>query len=191
MSFSKDKIPEHKKHQADLMWPKLKELGLERSEGSYYHSFFHRDSGVSVDLSPIKEKNSYGFIAGFKMKIARRDHPHHGRDTVLVGIDNYDAVKKAIADSIKYVKERDKAEVDRKNFKKAFTERLQKLFPGKDVNVSEGRGDFTGTVRNKDYQGTSIQVKLYRDNWEVIEVTASYSKKSLEDVAKIMKAEFF
>jgi hypothetical protein len=190
MAFQKEKLADELKKQVEALDGPVGRLGFTRVvDGHYWDEFYHDKSGVRVKPVAFKEPNRYGSYGGFKLKIERGFWTRCGRNTILVGIDNIDAVKKAVEDSIKHKKDSDESERANKKFKETVEKTLPRLFPGRYAKVYEGRGEFSASISRKDHTGAWFDIKLQRDG-TVAEVRISYPGKSLEEVAKLLTEEW-
>lgn len=184
MSF--DKIADELRKQVEALDPAMKKLKFVRTEGHYWDSWYHSRSMVSVQPVPVKEKGSSVFYSGFKLKIKRGEHPGRGSHTVLVKIDNLEAVKTAIKDSLLYIRARDKSTRLNESFKVTLEKTAPRLFPGRETNIySASGGSFQVSVTRKNHAGAWFSVTVSTSG-VVEKVEISYPGKSLEDVAKLL-----
>jgi hypothetical protein len=188
--FSKEKLNEELKKQIEALLPAMKKLNfVGDGTGPYWDKFFHRSSGVNVEITPIKARKLYGYFDGFKLKVTRGYYLRHSsRNTVLIGIDNMDAVKKAILDSISHRRETKKSERANKSFKQTLEKTLPRFFPGRDIHVTEGEGQFSATIMDNKPDGKRpiIKLRVHRDG-QIASVEISYPGRELEDVVKLLE----
>ncbi len=190
MAFPKEKLAEELRKQVIALASVLKKLRFENvPAGHYWDEFYHRRSQVRVKVVAFKEPKSYGSYGGFKLKIERGEHPGTGSKVVLVKIDNLEAVRTAIKDSISYIRARNEAKRLNESFKETLEASLPRLFPGRDINVYEGRGEFNASISRKDHSGAWFDIKISRDG-TIAEVKISYPHKDLETVAKFLTEDW-
>lgn len=191
MAFPKEKLHEELKKQVESIIPAMKKLNFKGDgTGAYWDEFLHSMSGVNVKVIPFKERRSYGYFGGFKLRITRGYYAHRSsRNTVVVKIDNLDAVKKAILESIRHRRESKKSERLNKSFKVTLENTLPRFFPGRSVHVSEGRGEFSATIMDNNPNGKhpTIGLRVHRDG-QISKVEISYPGKDLEAVVKLLEA---
>lgn len=186
MSFSKDKIAEELRKQVEALDPAMKKLKFVRNEGHYWDSWYHSRSMVRVQPVPVKENGSWGFYSGFKLKVNRNEHPGRGSHTVLVKIDNLEAVKGAVKDSLLYIRARDKSTRLSESFKGTLEKTAPRMFPDREAKIySASGGSFQVSVARKNHVGAWFSVTVSTSG-VVEKVEISYPGKSLEDVAKLL-----
>jgi len=186
MSFPKEKLADELRSQVVALVPTFKKMRFESNLTShYFDQFYHRRSGVSVKVTPIKDK-MYGYFSGFKLKIERNNHPGRGSHFVMVKLDNLEAVRTAVKDSIKYIRDRKERDREKANFKTTLEKTLPRLFPGRDRNVYSGdAGTFLVSISRKDHSGSWFDIKVDTEG-TVSEIKISYPGKPLDEVAKML-----
>lgn len=187
MAFPKEKLHEELKKQVEAMEPTLKGFGFTRNaDGHYWDQFYQSRSRVTVKIIPVKERNRYGYYGGFKMHVEQGSaHYRSSSKSKVVGIENYEYVKKAIRDSLDRIKSEKESAKANASFKDTLEKTLPRLFPGRETNVYEGRGEFRISVSRKDGKGAWFDITIFSSG-QISKVEISYPDKELPDVAKML-----
>lgn len=189
MAFPKENLHEELKKQVEAIAPSMRKLNFVGGvTGPYWDEFSHRASGVTVAVVPVRDRGSYGYCCGFKLKLTRGYYSRHSRkNAVMVKIDNMDAVKACVLDSLKH--HRDKRNYDRikRNFKVTLEKTLPRLFPGRDASVYEGSdGDlYVSMLGHENKPSVTFSIST---NGLIGKVEIGYSGKDLAAVAKLLEA---
>jgi len=187
MSFHKDKLAEELEKQCLDLVPDMEKMRFKRNSGHYKDEFYHGISGVTVKVIPIREKSYLSTYVGFKLRLTRGYYSRHTRSVIVIGIDNFTAIRKWVKDSISYKRAKAKSARTEASFKTTLEKTLPRLFPGRKADVYGGsHGDMHISMLSVDNK-PSVSIDI-SPSGQISKIEVSYPGKDLDAVAKLLEA---